>query len=177
MTLQDEQRREIGEGLKPLLPRLWRFALSLTSDPSKADDLVQATCVRALERAHQFEPGTRLHSWAYAIMVSIWRNQMRSERLRRPTADLDEAALRGTDSRAEVENSILASQVLSALQELPDALRETFSLVYIEGLTYREAAETLEIPLGTVMSRLASARKTLSRLVGEPSSKDGEAPK
>ncbi len=169
MISDHQSRQTVGEGLKPLLPQLWRFALSLTGDPSQADDLLQATCVRALERAHQFEPGTRLHSWAYSIMVSIWRNQIRAERLRRPSGDMDEAALRGTDVRAAVENSILAGQVLTALSDLPDAIRVTFSLVYIEGLTYREAADTLEIPLGTVMSRLASARKTLTRLLGETS--------
>ncbi|MGF1453806.1 MAG: RNA polymerase sigma factor [Alphaproteobacteria bacterium] len=169
MISDDQTRQTVGEGLKPLLPQLWRFALSLTGDPSQADDLMQATCVRALERAHQFEPGTRLHSWAYSIMVSIWRNQIRAERLRRPSGDMDEAALRGNDTRGAVESSILAGQVLTALSDLPDAIRVTFTLVYIEGLTYREAAETLEIPLGTVMSRLASARKTLTRHLGETS--------
>ncbi len=176
MISDRDSREAVGTGLKPLLPQLWRFALSLTGDPGQADDLLQATCVRALERAHQFERGTRLHSWAYAIMVSIWRNQIRADRLRRPSGDLEEAALQGRDTRIEVETLVLVGQVISALNTLPDAIRVTFSLVYIEGLTYREAAETLDIPLPTVMSRLASARRSLTKLVDEASTVGEDAP-
>ncbi len=173
MSLLRRERDVVGRKLKDLLPRLWRFALSLTGDPSLADDLVQATCVRALERADQFDPNSRIHSWAFAILASQWKNHLRAERIRRPAADLDEAALSVADSRPHAEKLVLAKQVLSELGKLPDIIRVTVSLVYIEGLTYREAASALDIPVGTVMSRLASARKTLGRLNSEASTPDG----
>ncbi len=164
MGARSAHREAVGEGLKPLLPRLWRFGLSLTGDPSAADDLVQATCVRALERADQFEGGTRLDSWAFAIMASVWKNHIRAETVRRASADLDQAASIHSDLGANAEQSALATQVLDELQKLPDTQRITVGLVYIEGLTYKEAAETLGIPIGTVMSRLASARRALAHL-------------
>lgn len=151
-------------GLPELLPRLWRYALVLSRDPSTAEDLVQATCVRALERARQFTPGTRLDRWTFTILYSIWLNEVRASRIRSGAGTIDAAEILVFEGAREIEQNILAAQVFNEVQDLPEAQRETLFLVYVEGFTYREAAELLNIPIGTVMSRLAAARAKLSKL-------------
>lgn len=151
-------------GLPELLPRLWRFGLVLSGRRDTAEDLVQATCLRALERADQFRPGTRLDHWTFAILSSIWKNQLRSEKIRTGEGFVDATEVLWFDGAHQVETNILARRVLTEVQSLPEAQRATLLLVYVEGLSYREAAEVLEIPMGTVMSRLAAARQTLARL-------------
>jgi RNA polymerase sigma-70 factor, ECF subfamily len=129
-----------------------------------ADDLVQATCLRAIERADQFEPGTRLDRWLFAILRSIWLNEIRSRRIREGGGFVDADEALSVDGVNEIESNILAGQVLRAINRLPEAQRETILLVYGEGYSYAEAAGTLGIPIGTVMSRLASARSALGTL-------------
>jgi len=162
-------------GLAPELKRLWRFGLVLSGNRDTAEDLVQATCVRALERSHQFMPGTRLDRWLFSILHSIWINELRARRVRQGGGLVDaESALIFDGSRA-IEANILAGQVLRSVQDLPEAQRETVFLVYVEGLTYREAAELLKVPIGTVMSRLAAARGRLADLAAEPTTMAKEA--
>jgi RNA polymerase sigma-70 factor (ECF subfamily) len=154
----------VRDGLNELLPRLWRFCHVLAGNRSTADDLAQSACVRALERAGQFQPGTRLDQWVFRIAQSIWFNQRRAEKVRRGlgTVPAEEAGLASTG--ADAEANIYLSQVLSSVMALPEAQRETVLLVYVEGFSYQEASEMLDIPIGTVMSRLAVARGRLSRL-------------
>ena len=149
--------------LPALLPRLWRFGLVLARDPAVAEDLVQATCVRALERSSQFAIGTRLDRWLFTILRSIWINQLRAQRIRTGHGLVDADKVLVTDSD-EIETNILAGQVLKHALELPEAQREALLLVCVEGLTYQEAADVLNVPIGTVMSRLAAARLKLSAL-------------
>ena len=170
ITMTDESIREVRRELPGLLPRLWRFALVLSGDRAAAEDLVQATCMRALERAYQYQAGTRLDRWACTIMASIWRNQARSN-ARNPVEPREDPELGAEPRDSQVETNIFAGQVLSAVDQLPDGQRAAVAMVYIEGFSYREAAEALGIPIGTVMSRLAAARKTLS-----PLRKDGTSP-
>ena len=146
-----------------LLPKLRRFALGLTCDAHQADDLVQAGCERALARRHQWQAGTRLDSWMYKIMQNLWIDQLRakpdvaeaeSEEIERmPDRDWN----RGMEARLTLE------QVTRAMAALPPAMRSVLALVCIEGLSYQEAAAALEVPIGTVMSRLARARLELHR--------------
>lgn len=154
---------EVRRDLPGLLPRLWRFALYLSRDNATAEDLVQSTCVRALERAGQYDAGSRLDSWAFTIMSSIWKNELRSRSTRqRHAQQLD---LKEPPQEVSLPDmTIRAREVLSELQKLPDAQRATVALVYVEGYSYRETAHILDIPIGTVMSRLANARKALSHL-------------
>lgn len=138
----------------------------LTGRRDQADDLAQTTCARALEKAAAFQPGTHVDRWLFVMARRIWLNELRAARVRRgagvvPVEDADLAA-----PAPGVETNILAAEVLSAMQALPEALRETALLVYVEGLSYREAAELLEVPIGTVMSRLAAARKKLATTLG-----------
>lgn len=151
---------EIGE----YLTRLWRYGLVLSGDRHAAEDLVQATCVRALERAHQFQEGTRLDRWLFSILNSIWKNELRSQKIRTGAGFVSAEDVLTSDGAAEVETNIFAREVLAEVQALPEVQRETVFLVYAEGLTYKEAAETLDVPVGTIMSRLAAARAKLGEL-------------
>ena len=161
-------RKEVSAGLAPNLARLWRYALVLSGARDVADDLVQATCVRALERAEQFQLGTRLDRWLFTILRSIWLNELRSRRVRMGGGFVDASEALVFDGSHEIETNIFAAQVLKEVGGLPEAQRETVLLVYVEGLSYREAAEVLSAPVGTVMSRLAAARLTLAKLRGTP---------
>src|ERR1700687_4089336 len=163
-TMSEASRREVRAGLEPCLARLWRYALVLARSGDAADDLVQATCVRAIERADQFLPGTRLDRWLFAILRSIWLNDIRSRRVREGGGFVDAEDALSTDGEREIQTNILAAEVLRAIGRLPEAQRETVLLVYAEGYSYAEAAGALDIPIGTVMSRLATARAALADL-------------
>jgi RNA polymerase sigma-70 factor (ECF subfamily) len=162
--MSEAGRREVRAGLEPCLARLWRYALVLARSADAADDLVQATCVRAIERADQFVPGTRLDRWLFAILRSIWLNDIRSRRVREGGGFVDAEEALWIDGEQEIETNILAKEVLTAISRLPEAQRETVLLVYAEGYSYAEAAGALGIPIGTVMSRLATARAALAGL-------------
>ncbi len=148
--------------LPGLLPKMWRFALRLTQHHHDAQDLVQRTCVRALEREHQWNHQGSPLSWLYAILHSIWLNEMRSRRLHPVdslSTDDDEEERPLEDERAaDPESLMFFRQVVLAVEGLPDAQRVVMLLVAVEGLSYREAADVIGVPIGTVMSRLARAR-------------------
>jgi RNA polymerase sigma-70 factor (ECF subfamily) len=166
--MSEEGRREVRAGLEPTLPRLWRYALVLSRARDVADDLVQATCVRALERADQYVPGTRVDRWLFAILRSIWLNEIRSRRIREGGGFVDPEDVLMSDGAREIEMNITASVVLKAIGRLPEVQRETVLLVYGEGYSYAEAAATLAVPIGTVMSRLATARAALAKYRSVP---------
>lgn len=151
-------RTELGQHLA----RLWRYGLVLSRQGHIADDLVQATCVRALERAGQFVPGTRLDRWLLSIMHSIWLNEVRSQRVRQGQGFVDAESTLSFDGEHQAQNHVLAGQVIKCVNALPEAQRETVFLAYVEGLSYREVADILNVPIGTVMSRLAAARLKLA---------------
>ena len=157
----------VSAELPGLLPRLWRYGLVLARNPEIAEDLVQTTCVRALEKSSQFEIGTRVDRWVFTILRSIWINQLRAERVRSSQGVVDPEEALISDGAREIEMNIFAAQVFREVLELPEAQRETVMLVYVEGFTYREAADVLHVPIGTIMSRLAAARLKLSALNAE----------
>lgn len=129
---------------------------------------MQATVERALRRADQFEPGTRLDSWMYRIAQNIHIDGARAARRRGTAIDVDALlGIAGSDGRETVENRSQLSAAQRALQALPDDQRAVFALVVIEGRSYRDTAETLEVPVGTVMSRLARARARIALCLGE----------
>ena len=162
--MSEASRREVRAGLQPSLARLWRYALILSRARDVADDLVQATCLRAIERADQFTPGTRVDRWLFAILRSVWLNELRSRRIREGGGFVDAEDALTTDGAREIEMNITASAVLREIGRLPEAQRETILLVYGEGYSYAEAAAALGIPIGTVMSRLAAGRAALAKL-------------
>lgn len=158
---------DIKRGLTENLSRLWRYGLVLSHRRDVADDLVQQTCVRALERSAQFEAGTRVDRWLLSILHSIWLNEVRSRRVRQGQGFVDADEVLVFDGAHETEMHVMANQVLRLVNALPDAQRAAVFLAYVEGLSYREVASVLEIPIGTVMSRLAAARAKLSGNVSE----------
>lgn len=167
---------DVRNGLAGNLARLWRYALVLCRRRDVAEDLVQATCVRALERSHQFTPGSRLDRWLFAILQSIWLNELRSQRIRATDDLADHEGVAAHDGVGTVETALRAHQVLRQVADLPDGQRAAIFLVCVEGFTYREAAEILAVPTGTIMSRLAAARAALvARAADDPATAPSKA--
>jgi RNA polymerase sigma-70 factor (ECF subfamily) len=145
-----------------LLPRLRRFAYALTGNLDKADDLVQDTCARALANADQWQSGTRLDSWMYRIAQNLWFDRMRSQKVRGEVVEIDSALeLVGSDGRDVTDSRLTLQVVAQSIAKLPADQQLVIAHVCIDGLSYKEAAEALDVPIGTVMSRLARARKAL----------------
>ncbi len=159
--MSEDSRREVRTGLDRCLARLWRYALVLTGRSDTAEELVQVTCLQAVERADQFVPGTRLDRWLFAILRSIWLNEIRARRISEGGGFIDAEGRLRTDGEKAVETNIPTTEMFKAIGPLPGAERETVLLVYGEGYSYAEAASTLGIPIDTVISRLVAARSTL----------------
>ena len=150
--------------LEALLPRLRRFERGLAGSPEEGDDVVQAACERAIERSDQFERGTRLDSWLYRIVQTVWFDQLRRRRRGEIGVDpVDLAEYPGPDEAAGNEDRIYLAEVRRAIARLPDDHRQVLLLVSVEGASYKQAAEILDLPMGTVMSRLSRARLALGR--------------
>ncbi|WP_288475113.1 sigma-70 family RNA polymerase sigma factor [uncultured Pantoea sp.] len=135
----------------------------LSHDRDLAEELVQSTCVRALERSAQFTPGTRMDRWLFSILHSIWISDLRARKVRQGQGFADPDALLASDMHALSDDNRQFRRIMQQVNALPEAQRNALFLVYVEGLTYQEAAETLSVPIGTIMSRLAAARATLAR--------------
>jgi len=153
--------------LVALVPRFRRFARSLTGNVQDADDLVQAACEKALRNFGQFVPGTRMDSWVYRIIQNLWLDDRRKAVRRGTAIDPDDAHLSDEGKGANLpEDRMMLAQARAAMAELPEGQREALALVAIEGFSYREAADTLQVPIGTVMSRLSRAREALMPKLG-----------
>lgn len=162
-------QHDIDEQLRELLPRLRRFSQWLTRDPASADDLVQSTLERALSRWDSRRDDDALRPWLFSIAYRQFLDGKR--RTRRYAGVLD--FLRGgaaEEAQPSVEREVVAQSALQALDRLPAGQRELLLWVSVEGLSYREVATLLDVPIGTVMSRLSRARQALRRLG------DGETP-
>jgi len=152
-----------------LLPRLRRFCEAMAGSPHDGDDLMQATVERALTRSHQFVEGSRLDSWMFRIAQNLHIDRVRGLRRKGTSVDLEHAEeLTGDDGRhiTEARSDLAAAQ--RVLQQLPEDQRATFLLVVVEGLSYREAAEVMEVQIGTVMSRIARARQRIADILALP---------
>jgi RNA polymerase sigma-70 factor (ECF subfamily) len=163
---------DLSSLLVDMLPRLWAFALRISGNRHDAEDLVQRACVRALEREHQLQQDTSPLSWVFSIMHSIWINELRARKVRnRNAVEWDDQLLETVPdpSGSNPETEVLHREVLRAIERLPEAQRAVILLVAIEGLSYKEAADVLAVPIGTVMSRLSRARQALAALFeGQP---------
>ena len=154
--------------LLALLPRLRRFAASLSRDRADGDDLCQAALERGLKSRDQWQPGTRLDSWMYRIMRNLWIDEARARQRAARTFVAEEAGLNvGHAGDRDVEAHMMLSDVDRAMQALPDDQREAIALVLVEGLSYKEAAALLGVPMGTLTSRLVRGRGALIELMGE----------
>lgn len=162
---------DVRQQLIALLPRLRRFAYSLTGSLDAADDVLQTACERALSRSHQWQPGTRLDSWMFRIMQTVWIDWLRAQAVRGATIDLEVAERSGaTGVWSDNEAGHTLELVIRAMQQLPEEQRIIIALISVDGLSYRETAAALDIPVGTVMSRLARARRRLYEMINSVNS-------
>jgi len=173
------------------LDSLYRTALRLTRDPADAEDLVQDTYLKAFRAADRFAPGTNLRAWLFTILHNTARNRVRDRA--RDAVDVDsEAVERSAETRSamagagasafETPESLLlrdalAPELQQAIDELPAAFRQAIWLRDVEGFSYAEIASMLEVPIGTVMSRISRGRRALyDRLTAVESSAAGRQP-
>jgi RNA polymerase sigma-70 factor (ECF subfamily) len=154
----------VREGLIPLLPRLRRLARALAGQVADADDLVQIVLERALARAAQWRPDAALDKWVFAIARNAWRDELRARGRTQHLFAPEEAGEMAADRTAQPAQQL---ELALALAALPPDHREVVALVLVEGMSYGEAAELLEVPVGTVTSRLARARATLQAHLGK----------
>ena len=156
---------QLREQIVDLLPRLRRFARTLARDPHDADDLVQVAVERALARSEQLRPDSRLSSWMFGILRNAWidetRTRVRRDRIFAPEALGENVGDASGGSHAE------ALSVQDAMARLPDEQRMAVGLVLVEGLSYKEAAEIMGVPIGTLTSRLARGREALQTMLDD----------
>jgi RNA polymerase sigma-70 factor (ECF subfamily) len=146
------------------LPRLRRFCIAVAGGVDAGEDLMQATVERALARADQWREDSRVDSWMFKIAQNINIDQIRARRTRGVAVELDEIGGRaGVDGREVVEERSELGAALAAMRELSEDQRTLMALVVLDGRSYKEAAEILDIPIGSVMSRLARARQAIDR--------------
>ena len=149
-----------------LLPRLRRFALSLTRSAPDADDLVQDACAAALQKWHHYDPGQPLDRWMFRIIRNLWISEIRKRQIRQGQGHV--AAEDATELQtADADDAVAARQVQGKVSALPAELSRPLMLVCAEGYSYQEVSELLDIPVGTVMSRIHRARKLLVSTLGQ----------
>lgn len=162
-----DRKNVVADQLVDFLPNLRRFAISLCRSRQTADDLVQAACERALASADRFEPGSRFDAWMFRILRNLWIDQLRRQKTAGVQDDIEgRHDLVGSSGERVVEARLTLKSVSEAIAELVDEQREVLLLVCVEELSYRDAADVLGVPVGTVMSRLARARKNISAATG-----------
>lgn len=160
--MQQRRDEKLERQIVALLPRLRRFAMSLTGNVTDADDLVQDTVERALKNIARWEPDSRLDSWMYRIAQNLFIDGVRQRRRRRMVPDSEVDAELHVDGARTAEARLMLSEAVTAMQALPDEQRVVASLVLVEGFGYQETANILNVPIGTVTSRLARAREALA---------------
>jgi RNA polymerase sigma-70 factor (ECF subfamily) len=177
---------DVAASLEFELEALWRFGLRLTGNADDAADLVQRTCVRALEQRDKYSAQGKFRSWLFQIQHRIWLNELRSRKIRAHDS-IDTAAstvetasgqtypLASDWSGESAQTQVYLQQVCDAVDKLPEAQRLVVLLVLVEECTYQEAADILNVPIGTVMSRLARARVAIGQLQIEHTSTETPA--
>lgn len=149
-------------------PKLRRFAFSLTTQAADAEDLIQRASERAMKKYGQFKQGTSFNNWIFQLTRNLWIDTVRARGRRAKREVSEEAGLSvGYDPHPATHAAIDLKTALSAMDKLPEEQREIVALILIEGMGYREVSEMLDLPIGTVSSRLVRGRKALLVLLGE----------
>ena len=170
-----------AEQAMPLMDGLYSAALRMTRNPADAEDLVQETYLKAYRAFHTFQQGTNLKAWLYRILTNTYINTYRSKKRRPDETDLDEVedlylyrrlgglegATAGRSAEEELLDSLTSEEVKEALEALPEQFRMAVLLADVEGFAYKEIAQILDIPIGTVMSRLHRGRKAMQKQLYE----------
>ena len=170
-----------AEQAMPLMDGLYGAALRMTRNPSDAEDLVQETYLKAYRAFHSFQEGTNLKAWLYRILTNTYINIYRAKKRRPDETDLEEVedlylyrrlgglegATAGRSAEDELLDHLTDSEVKEALEALPEQFRMAVLLADVEGFAYKEIAEILDIPIGTVMSRLHRGRKAMQKQLYE----------
>jgi len=171
---------DLSSSLPAMLPRLWAFALRISGDRYDAEYLVQRACLHALEGAHQSQANTAPLGWMFSIIYFTWIVELRAHRVRnRSSAEWDDDfCTTVADSAARTpEGDVINRQIVGVVQGLPEAQRVVMLLVAVEGLSYREAAEILRVPIGTVANRLSHAQQAIGALFSKRNNRKMELPK
>jgi RNA polymerase sigma-70 factor, ECF subfamily len=155
--VEQDLRLELVE----MMPQLRRFGIALTRSVADAEDLVQAACERALSRRAQLRSETKIGAWMYTIMRNLWFDEIRARRTRRHDRIEVARGVIGDDGEALAERRSTWAAVRRALAQLPEQQRLALILICVDGMSYKETAKILGIPIGTVTSRVARARQTL----------------
>ncbi len=157
---------EMHRRMVNILPRLRRFIYALTHGAECSEDLVQETFVRALSHLHQWQPGSRLDSWMFRIARNLWIDQVRAEKFRGETVDIEAVHhLLSSDGQLLAENRIVLRELRRDIAELSAEQRNVIKFVWLEGLSYKETGRILNLPAGTVMSRMARVRGVLQKFI------------
>ena len=156
---------EISERIVGLLPRLRRFARSLSRNQHDADDLVQSAVERAWKNIEQLKPGANLGAWMFGIMKNAWVDNLRAARRRGEVPLPEDSGAHPAVSPGETDAKRWS--VSEAMNKLPEEQRLAVALVLVEGMSYKEAAAALDIPIGTLTSRLARGRTALATELGD----------
>jgi len=166
--MSSKNNNRVESLLQEELSSLWRFALHLTHHTSDAEDLVQRTCLRALEKRDRYREMQKPRSWLFRIAQNLWSNELRSRKIRE-RGFLKESDRYGGHTpvqecdKATPESWIEFGEITNAVEALPEAQRMVMILVAVNGFSYVEAASILDVPIGTVMSRLSRARVTIGK--------------
>jgi RNA polymerase sigma-70 factor, ECF subfamily len=175
---QAEPCAPFEQSVRPLWPGLTRAALRLTHNPSDADDLVQETALRAFRFWSHYQPGSNLRAWLHRILINTFVNGYRKGRRERESMQLLAGAVAdsaATDGEPEALRSGLCDEVASGMSSLSPEFRAVLWAVAVDGLSYREAAERLGCPEGTIMSRLYRARRAMQQALAAPGYPAGHA--
>ena len=156
---------QLREQIVDLLPRLRRFARTLARDPHDADDLVQVAVERALAKSEQLRPDSSLSSWMFGILRNAWIDEIRTRGRRNRIFAPEALGENVGDASSESHTETISVQ--DAMERLPEEQRMAIGLVLVEGLSYKEAAEIMGIPIGTLTSRLARGREALQALLAD----------
>ena len=187
----DERRVRFERDALPFVDQLYAAALRMTRNPADAEDLVQETYLKAYRAFHTFQEGTNLKAWLYRILTNTFINSYRAKKRRPDETDIDdlenlylfrrlgglEGASAGRSAEEEVLDHFTEAEVKEAIESLPEQFRIAVLLGDVEGFSYKEIAEILDIPIGTVMSRLHRGRRALQKRLYEFGRQRGLVPR
>lgn len=162
----------VRQQIVDLIPRLRRFACVLTGSRHAADDIVQTALERALTRLDQWQPDTHLDRWLMRILHNVWIDEVRRNRRFVGVSEVSDLDLGSDPGDRRAEARVALSQTQAVIAQLPAQQRDVLALVCVDGRSYKEAAEILAVPVGTVMSRLARARAQLADKLENPNDRN-----